>query len=517
MKEENKTFTIFGDEDTNLSTSDLNNKILDDIDDLQINDPQEEMNIEPSFDIQVDTSVEPTLEDNLSAMEARIERLGDTLDLARTDVEVDIRETTKVNTADLDKMEEINHDIEIKTERRNQEAISLSMDKDVFLTTAAGYGKVNILTLGIGGCGVNAIGRMYEERTTDIKLVAMDTSRQSLEANSADHKILLGESIFGGHGSGGKHENVINAINSEREEIQRLLKDIDMLFITGGLGKGTGSVGLVEIGKLARQMGILTIGFAVLPTPNEVDPNVVKKYYNDFIDNVDSNIIVENQRVYEIYSNLPILKAAKMADKMLVDGIKGISDLITSPGKINLDYADVKTAFSNKGSVVMGIGYGQGDNAVIDAIEQSIKSEIVNFNNIKNARDIIFNISCAKNTITIGQANKGTELIYSYNEGDQIDHLFFGYSYDENLDDKVKVTFVATGTGARNLDDIIYKDSRNEGGDLFANATQRPKRGVDLFESAARRPTPAKKREPQPQPEKTETKTLEIPDFFNKK
>ncbi len=514
MKETQTTFDIFGD-DTNVIT--LNNDVLDGIDDMIINDPEEELSIEPAFDVQVDTNVDSELEHSLSDIDKHLERIDDTLDLAKQDVELNIRETIKVDTADLNKMAEINKQLNIVSEEKPSEAISLSEGNDVFLTSAAGYGKVNILTLGIGGCGVNAIGRMYEERASDIKLVAMDTSRKSLEINNADHKILLGESMFKGHGSGGKYDAVAQAIQNEKEKIQQLLTDIDMLFITGGIGKGTGSVGLVEIGKIARQMGILTIGFAVLPTNNEADPNTVRKYYTDFIDNVDSNIIVENQRVNEVYKNLPILKAAKMADKMLVDGIRGISDLITSPGKINLDYADVKTAFSNKGSVVMGIGYGRGENAVIDAINQSIKSDIVNFNNVKNARDIIFNISCAKNTITIGQANRGTDLIYSYNEGDNIDHLFFGYSYDETLDDQVKVTFVATGTGVRNLDEIIYMDkasTSNAGAtDLFGNPIQSKPKATRESLAAPTKPM----HKPTEDASSTETKTLELPDFFNKR
>lgn len=507
MKETQTTFDIFGDDTTTIT---LNNDVLDDLDDMVINDPNADSDDHLNIS-QVETNVDKEMEDSLSDIDKHLNRLDDTLDLAHKEVEINIRESININTADLSMMDEINKTIDVSEEKVPSEAISLSDGKDVFLTSAAGYGKVNILTLGIGGCGVNAIGRMYDERNSDIKLVAIDTSRKSLENNNADHKILLGEKAFRGHGSGGNYDAVSGAIAAEKEKIEQLLKDIDMLFITGAIGKGTGSVGLVEIGKIARQMGILTIGFAVLPTINEADPNVVKKYYTEFIENVDSNIIVENQRVNEVYKHLPILKAAKMADKMLVDGIRGISDLITSPGKINLDYADVKTAFSNKGSVVMGIGFGKGENAVIDAINQSIKSEIINFNNVKNARDIIFNISCAKNTITIGQANKGTELIYSYNEGDKIDHLFFGYSYDETLDDEVKVTFVATGTGIRNLDEIIYKDNGARANstvplDLFGNPIK--PRGKAAEPSSDKQASETKS---------TETKTLEMPDFFNKK
>lgn len=513
MKETQTTFDIFGD-DTSAIT--LNNAVLDELDEIEINAIEPDLTIEPTFDVRVETNVDSKLEDSLNDIDKHLNRLDDTLDLAQQDIELNIRETISINTADLSQMEEINSKLEIVEEVKTNETISLS-DNDLSLSKEAEFGEVNILTLGIGGCGVNTIGRMYDERNNDIKLVAMDTSRKSLEINNADHKILLGEKIFRGHGSGGNYDSVAQSIQAEKEKIQQLLKGIDMLFITGGIGKGTGSVGLVEIGKIARQMGILTIGFAVLPTNNEADSNTVRKYYTDFIDNVDSNIIIENQRVNEVYKHLPIVKAARMADKMLVDGIRGISELITSPGKINLDYADVKTAFSNKGSVVMGIGYGRGESAVIDAINQSIKSDIINFNNVKNARDIIFNISCAKNTITIGQANKGTDLIYSYNEGDQIDHLFFGYSYDETLDDQVKVTFVATGTGVRNLDEIIYKDTAsrtsNVATDLFGNpVTPKAKPGRD---SAI--PHPKQTQNAKAEANQTETKTLELPDFFNKK
>lgn len=509
MKETQTTFDIFGSETTSMA---LNDDALNDFEDLEINDP--EIMIAPvDGEIHVESNIDSDVENSLSDIDKSLKRMDDTLNLARQDIEINSRETFKINTSDLNQMTEINQEIEIKKEIKPSKAISLQSSKDVQLTSAAEYGKVNILTFGIGGCGVNTIGRMYNENKNDIRLVSIDTSKKSLENNNADHKILLGENEFNGHGSGGNFDAVAQAIQSEEGQIRQLLDGIDMLFITGGIGKGTGSVGLVEIGKIARKMGILTIGFAVIPTTTEADSSVVKKYYQEFIENVDSNIIVENQRVREVYKHLPVMKAAKMGDKMLVDGIRGISDLITSPGKINLDYADVKTAFSNKGSVVMGIGYGKGENAVVDAINQSIKSDIINFNDVKNARDIIFNISCAKNTITIGQADKGTQLIYSYNENDQIDHLFFGYTYDETLDDQVKVTFVATGTGVRKLDDIFYKDTNSGNAgiatDLFGNPVQQkvPKR-----ESVARPVTQNQEKKPV-----TETTTIEMPDFLNKK
>ncbi len=321
------------------------------------------------------------------------------------------------------------------------------------------YGKVKIKAIGIGGCGCNTIDRMKGEGFEGIDLVAMDTSAQKLELVEAEEKILLGKPIFKGHGSGGDAQRTAEVIQDSRKVIESVLKDVDMVFITGGIGKGTGSAGLVEIGKIAREMGILTIGFATLPKLIECDINVVEHYYKLFIDSVDSNVIVENDKVAQAAKDLPIREAMRLADKMLVDGIKGISDLIINPGKINLDYADIKTAFSNQGSCIMGIGYGKGESPVIEAINSSIDSDLIDSAALKTANTIVFNITCAKNTITIKDAQEGTDLIYARNSEHDIKHMLFGYSYDESLNEQVKVTFIATGTEPISFEQ--YKGSKN--------------------------------------------------------
>ncbi len=504
MKETQTTFDLEMGSTTSVIA--LNNDILDDFEELKMTDPKEGIEVSSNNQVSFETNIDSELSKSIAELDREIQKHEDTLDLAQKNIEVGQDEEINITTSDLKQMDEIGIS-EMQAETRVS-PVSLASNQSVTVASDAGYGNVNILTIGIGGCGVNTIGRMFDESQSAIKLVALDTSRKSLDTNNAHSKILLGEKYFNGHGSGSEFDKVALAINDEKKRIEELLTGIDMLFITGGIGKGTGSVGLVEIGKIARQMDILTIGFGVLPKSSEADGQVVRKYYSDFIENVDSNIIIENERVSEVYKHLPVLKAAKKADMMLVDGIRGISELITSTGKINLDYADVKTAFSNKGSVVMGIGYGKGENAVVDAIENSINTEIINFNDIKNARDIIFNISCAKNTITIGQADEGTKLIYSYNVEDQIDHLFFGYSYDESLNDEVKVTFVATGTGGRNLDDISYLDTG-----IKANAKDDVPR--DLFGEPIKKRSKTIEKQPA-EAANTETKTLELPDFFQK-
>lgn len=342
----------------------------------------------------------------------------------------------------LDKLD----DIDIMDGSNQEKIVSIDMVNDLSIAKSADFGKVNIIAIGVGGCGCNTIDRMFEERIEGIKFVAMDTSDQTLNNTAADVKYLLGENFFNGNGSGCDLDKVIEMFAQERKTIESFLENIDMLFLTGGIGRGTGTIGLIEIGKIARSMGILTIGFATLPRDMEINHEIVNKYYPMFRDSVDSNVVVENQRMHEIAKDLPIGQALKFADRMLVDGIHGISGLITNPGKINLDYADIKTAFSNQGSCVMGIGTGTGKNGIVNAIEEAMHSELINFENIKSSRVIIFNITCSRNSVTIEEATKGTDLIYSYNTDDNIEHLLFGYSYDESMGDKVKVTFIATGT-----------------------------------------------------------------------
>lgn len=340
------------------------------------------------------------------------------------------------------------------------------------------YGKVKITAIGVGGCGCNAIGRMRSEGINNIELIAIDTSLKTLENTKADKKLLIGEKLLGGHGSGNDVDKAKESFEHSKTQIQSLLEGTDMVFITGGLGRGTGSAGLVEVGKYAREVGILTIGFATLPKVMEADLKLVEQYYELFTEAVDSNVIIENDRVTKVAYDLPISQAVKIADQMLVDGIKGISDLIINPGKINLDYADIKTAFTNQGSCIMGIGYGSGEDLVIKAIDNSINSELVDLESMKTANTIIFNISCSKNTITIKEATDGTDLIYSKNSSKDIQHMLFGYSYDETLVDKVKVTFIATGT--KPIDFSNYKN-QNKRGSFQSSFTKRGGLSGDLF------------------------------------
>ncbi len=448
----------------------------------------------------------------------------------------DFSEFDIVNTANTRELNVAFEQMKV-IENESVDEIAIKIEEETGIMTAGGYGRANIMVIGVGGCGCNVINRMYDERNEEIKLVAMDTTEQSLENISADYKLLLGENILKGHGTGGNISKSLEAFQASRDRIKQILKDVDMVFVAGGIGRGTGSVGLVEVGKIAREMGILTIGFATLPRRMEANMEIIGKYYPLFVESVDSNVIVENEKVGLIAKGKTMMEAMRLADSMLIDGIRGIFEIITKPGKINLDYADVRTAFVNQGSCVMGIGYGSGDNPVADAIQKAIQSEIINKDSIRKAKTIIFNITCKERTITVSQATKGSELIYSFNNEDNIDHLLFGYSYDDSLEDQVKVTFVATGTSLEpvyNTESSVVQSfadkfktfsPNSSAADMFSKGKAKDKsQTIDIFAKSnevkkEKIDTPISK--PQASVEKSSveesTTTNKVPDFFKRR
>ncbi len=400
---------------------------------------------------QINTNIEDAFK-NIEEQKMDEKQINTNIEDAFKNIEEQKMDEKQINT----NIEDALKNMRIIEEQKTDE-ILMPIDKESEIVDVDQFGKVHIVVIGIGSAGCNSINRMYDVHKKDIKLIAIDTSVQTLENIAADKKLLIGENEFSGHGSGGNIELVEKAFDDAKIKIQSLLNGVDMLFLAGGFGRGTGSVGLYRVGNIAREMGILTIGFASIPRALEGNWDVCNMYYPKFIDSVDSTVLVKSEKIAEVAKELPISKAMAIADSMLVDGIRGVFELITKPGKINLDYADIKTAFKNKGAAIMGIGYGRGEDAVIKAITEALHSDIIEIDNVKNAQTIIFNIACPPRTITIEEATRGTELIYSLDSENSIQQLFFGYSYDNNLDDEVKVTFIATGTKQENLESNISK------------------------------------------------------------
>lgn len=486
MKDGQTTFNLFENEDEQTLSLDTD-KIMTDIDEeflSSIND----INIEETRIIQNINYENKSLEEllpediNITEDESQMQEIKKFMNSKTDDINLDeftktgndiVLDSAAITNTVLNKINQEATDSKSKENHDNE--LTNVIDK---LTNESNYGKANIMVIGVGGCGVNAIGRMEVEGFEKIKLVAIDTSQQSLESIKADRKLLVGQEVFSGHGSGNDTVKTLECFKEAQNDIQKILIGVDMVFITGGIGRGTGSVGLIEVGRIAKELGVLTIGVATLPKAIEVNYDFVEEYYSQFIESVDSNIIIDNDKVNAYAKDMPIAKAMKVADQMLVDGIRGISDLIANPGKINLDYADIKTAFSNQGSCVMGIGYGKGDNAVVKAIENSINSDIIEEGSIEAAKTVIFNITCARNSVTIEQAAQGTDLIYSKSASNDLKHMLFGYSYDDTLDDEVKVTFIATGTAP--IDFSTYNKKPNPKTSLFGEEVKKNK-NVDIF------------------------------------
>lgn len=501
MNNKQTTFDIFSEDST--SDINLNHDVYNSVDDLEINDDTEQLELDLNTDeieLEGQTPLIRAIDNEMSENntvkqetneEVTIEQ-GETLDMLNDDdidvitrADIDITDRQQeiseeeselieelkseevkeeinskperlVDTQDIESMDELNKDFSNQSDINSKEVqIDLSTSK-----ATGNFGVVKSMALGVGSCGTNTISRLVDQNETDIRLLSVETDQQSLDLSSAPEKLLVGEDIFSGNGTGGNLEGTQKAFENAKEEIKEKLKDVDILFLTGAIGKCTGSVGLSEIGKIAKEMGILSIGFAVLAKKEEVDENILKQYHQEFVDNVDSHIIVENQRAFELFPDLQIKAIMQKVDTLLIDGIRGINDLILTPGKINTDYADIKSAFSHKGAVVMGVGYGKGERLVEDAIEDCLNNEMLDLSNISGAKDVIFNISTPKRNVTIRQAEAGTRLIEQYNEQHTINDVFFGISYDEKLIDQAKVTFIATGTEAKTLEEITSRTNQ---------------------------------------------------------
>lgn len=310
------------------------------------------------------------------------------------------------------------------------------------------FGQVNIMVIGIGDSGCTTINTLYELNNKEVTTVSMHVSAQMISSRYADKKFLIGENIFHGHGSDGNIESMIQAFDQDTKKIRSILHGVDMLFITGDFGTDIGSVGLLEVAKIAKEQGILTIGFPkILRRSTDIDTGeLIDKYLPQFKEVVDSTVVIDDNVLYPKVAKFNLFEAVMYSDNMLISGIRGIYELITRAGKINLDYADIKTAFANRGDAILGCGKASGEHLVVKAIEDAFKSEVLDLASVKNAQTIIFNISCASKTVTIDNANEATNYIYSLASNGQVKQLFFGYTIDETLGDEVKVTFVAAGT-----------------------------------------------------------------------
>ena len=304
----------------------------------------------------------------------------------------------------------------------------------------------NIKVIGVGGGGNNAVNRMVDSDLKGVQFLSANTESQVLELSKADVTIQIGEKVTKGLGAGANPQIGEEAAQESREEITKALEGADMVFVTAGMGGGTGTGAAPIVAECAKEVGALTVGVVTKPFAFEGKRRraAAEKGIEFLTQKVDTIIVIPNDKLLQVVDKkCSVSDAFSKADEVLRQGIKGISDLIQIPGLINLDFADVKTIMTEQGEALMGIGVATGENRAADAAKMAINSPLLE-TSIDGAKGILLNISGSAN-LSLFEINEAAEIISDAADPDA--NIIFGSVIDESLGDKVQVTVVATGFG----------------------------------------------------------------------
>lgn len=382
-----------------------------------------------------------------------------------------------------------------------------------------------IIVVGVGGAGNNAVNRMVDEKITGVDFIGVNTDKQALQLCKAPKLLQIGEKLTKGLGAGAKPEIGEKAAEESTEEISAALKGADMVFVTCGMGGGTGTGAAPVVAKLAKEMGILTVGVVTKPFRFEAKARMVNALngIERIKENVDTLIVIPNDKLLEIVDRRTTMpEALKKADEVLQQAVQGITDLINVPAVINLDFADVQTVMKDKGIAHIGIGEGKGDDKAMEAVKMAVESPLLE-TTISGATHVIINIS---GDITLADASDAASYVQEL-AGDDV-NIIFGAMYDESKSDSCTITVIATG-----LEDKANSavQSRLGGGAAFrqpaSHMTPTSLKGLQPTVPA----TPAAQggqalRPVQPVPgihkpadirSSVEEKSLKIPDFLQRK
>ncbi|MCK5729878.1 MAG: cell division protein FtsZ [Draconibacterium sp.] len=303
-----------------------------------------------------------------------------------------------------------------------------------------------IKVVGVGGGGCNAVSHMYEEGIKGVDYLICNTDSQALESSPVSVKIQLGVTLTEGRGAGNKPEMGEQSARENYEDIKAVLEDnTKMLFITAGMGGGTGTGAAPVIASLARELGILTIAVVTIPSPAEGEKR--NKQAREGIKKlgkfVDSMLVISNQQLYKIYGDLPARQAFKMADNIVATAVKGVAEIITVHGNVNIDFTDVHTVLNNSELFIMGTGFSSGEGRAMNAVNKALESPLLDSNDIYGTKNILLNIISGKEEIRIGEIGEIIETLQE-KAGQEAD-IIWGNGYDESLGDNVSVTILATG------------------------------------------------------------------------
>ena len=303
-----------------------------------------------------------------------------------------------------------------------------------------------IKVIGVGGGGGNAVNYMYKKGIKDVDFIICNTDAQALETSSIPIKIQLGESLTEGRGAGNKPERGEQSAIENLEDVNEVLADnTKMVFITAGMGGGTGTGAAPIIAKAAKEKGILTVGIVTIPFRFEGRQRLHQAIegINKLKENVDSLLVINNEKLSEIYGDLKLSTAFSKADDVLATAAKGIAEIITLHGYINVDFEDVKTVMTDSGVAVMGSASAEGEDRAVNAIREALTSPLLNSNDVRGARNILLNISSGQEEVTMDEVGQITDYVQEA-VGDSAS-IIWGTGQDANLENKISVTIIATG------------------------------------------------------------------------
>jgi len=393
------------------------------------------------------------------------------------------------------------------------------------------FAKIKVV--GVGGGGGSAINRMVDSGIKGVEFVAVNTDIQALHYNKAGEKIHIGKTVTRGLGAGMNPELGKAAAEESENEIREALKGCDMVFITCGMGGGTGSGASPVVAKISRELGALTVAVVTKPFAFEGGQrkNIADRAFAELADKVDTIITISNDKLLQVIDKkTSLLEAFNIADDVLRQGVQGIAEIITVPGIINADFADVKAVMSNAGSALMGIGQGSGDNRAIEAAKAAINSSLLDMS-IDGARGIVFTITGGPD-LSMNEVSEAAKVITA--AADDEAKIIFGAVIDESLKDEIKVTVVATGFDGKSSNstgaglNVKSEPTKTYTSNSFIDEAEREKATtpvswadktktkLSVFKNTPVKPIIEKKME-QPATTDNEDDDLSVPAFIRKK
>jgi cell division protein FtsZ len=313
-------------------------------------------------------------------------------------------------------------------------------------TLAENQSRARIKVIGVGGGGGNAINTMVESKLLGVEFIAANTDLQALEHSRADLKLQIGPETSKGLGAGANPERGKDSAEESVDEIRESLKNSDMVFVTAGLGGGTGTGGAPVVARISKELGALTVAVVTKPFMFEGRARMknAESGWEELKKHVDTIITIPNDRILSLtQKNTRFLDGMKMADDVLVQAVKGITDLINLPGYINPDFADVRTVMNEMGPALMGAGVGVGEKRAADAVSMAVASPLLQDISIDGAKGVLVNISAKQDTLTMAEVTEATSKIYEEVHDDA--NIILGVIFDETLEDELRVTVIATG------------------------------------------------------------------------